>query len=215
VTTIAIVTGTGRDADPWHHLPGTSAALADVLAPIGDVVEVRTDEDAVAAIGVADLVVVNAAADSTVAAEPERPEVTALLTAAERGAGVLGVHSSTLAFPADRRWAVLLGGRWERGTTFHPQIGRALIQLDPAHPLVGERRELTIYDERYSALEVAAGVDRLAFHTEDGVVHPLAWTRAAGRGRVGYWGPGHGVESYDDDAHRAALRSLATWLMAA
>jgi uncharacterized protein len=214
VTKIVIVTGHDRDADPWHHLPGTSAALAEVLAPLGEMDVVPTGPDAVAAIGAADLVVVNAAADGTVDHAPDRAEVGALVAAARAGIGVLGVHSATLAFPADPRWARLIGGRWERGTTFHPQIGAALVQLDDAHPLTGDRRELTVYDERYSALAIEPGGDRLAFHTEDGVVHELAWTREDADGRRAYWGLGHGVESYESEPHREMVRALAAWLMA-
>src|SRR3954470_14214710 len=93
------------------------------------------------------------------------------------GVAVLGVHSAVIGFPGDARWAELIGGRWVRGTTFHPPIGEALIRLDATHPAMLGAPDFVVYDERYSAIATGDGNRRVAFHTEDGVVHDLAWTR--------------------------------------
>jgi uncharacterized protein len=209
---ILIVSGEGQDTDPWHHLPSTSAALAGTLEPLGRSRIVGSRSVTAADLDAVRLMVVNVSGEGI--GDTASATVALLDTANAAGVAVLGVHSSVLGFPGDDRWAELVGGRWERGTTFHPQIGAALIQLDAVHPLAEGAADFVVYDERYSALDVRAGNRRLAFHTEDGVTHDLAWTRERpGRGRSAYWGLGHGTESLDSADHRRRLLALAVWLL--
>lgn len=208
---ILIVSGEGPDTDPWHHLPSTSAALAAALESLAPVRIAGSRSIFAADLDGVRLVVANVSGEGV--PDPASQTVALIESANRGGAAVLGIHSSVLGFPGDERWMDLLGGRWERGTTFHPQIGNALIQSDAAHPLAAA--DFLVYDERYSAIAVRDGNRRLAFHTEDGVVHDLAWTRERdGRGRSAYWGLGHGTESLDSAEHRERLLAVARWLLA-
>jgi len=216
---IAVVTGVGGHADPWHGLAGTSAAIADIVGPVGEVRMTTTDD--VAAWSDADLLVLNVSGDLAAPATDATAHVDALLAHHAAGRPILALHSSSLAFRDDARWSELLGGRWVPGVTMHPQIGHALIQVASAAGLPAEivafDDDFVLYDERYTHLERAAGPHVLARHTEDGRLHPLVWWRPAapGRGAVVYDALGHGVESYDSPAHRRWLRATAAALCAA
>jgi type 1 glutamine amidotransferase len=209
---VLIISGEGPDSDPWHHLPSTSAAIAQVLAPLG-ASRVRGSRSVSAQdLDGARLVVVNVSGEKD--GETDVDAVSLIDGANRAGVAVLAVHSAALGFLGDDRWAELIGGRWTLGTSFHPQIGQALVQVDAAHPVLHGASDFLVYDERYSALEIREGNRRLAFHTEDGVVHDLAWTRERpSRGRAAYWGLGHGVESFDSAAHRERFAGVANWLL--
>ncbi|WP_395243955.1 ThuA domain-containing protein [Agromyces sp. MMS24-K17] len=246
---IVVLSGEGPHADPWHAFEATSAAVAGVLGDAGDVEVIGTDAvvadasaaataaeasaDASAAptaaataadaIRDADLLVVNASADLALPPGDSASLVDLLVARHAAGRPILALHSSSLAFGDDPRWARLLGGRWVPGTSGHPQIGHALVQaagsaadLAPAAapPCPGD---FVLYDERYTALECDAANLVLAVHTEDGLAHPIIWWRdvAEGAGAVAYDALGHGVESYESAPHahwlrRAARRLLAT-----
>lgn len=214
---IVVLSGTGAHSDPWHALDATSAALADVLAAVARVEVVPTTAGSAASIAAADLVVVNASADLA-APPPDSAPIVDLLDAHHASRlPILALHASVLAFADDPRWASILGGRWIPGSSMHPQIGHALIQ--DAHPQAGgipRIDDFVLYDERYCGLERDAAGEVVAFHTEDGLTHPLIWWRSAGPagGAVAYDALGHGVESYESPTHRSWLAAAAEALLA-
>lgn len=207
-----VVTGVGAHADPWHGLPATSAALADVLRERMPVRLLDTDDVAGgASLADAALLVVNISGDLAVDAAAAGTVLDPLLAAVASGIPLLAVHSSSLAFREDPRWAELLGGRWVPGESMHPQIGWSLVQ--PTAPLAPFR----VYDERYSHLEIRAGSALRAIHTDDGITHALAWARegSGGRGGVAYSALGHGVEAYREPGTRRLIHALVDELMGA
>ena len=220
---IVVVSGVGAHSDPWHALPATSARVAEVLAPLGEVRVVATDDPALTGeIAASDVVVVNVSGDLAAPPADSRALVDALEEHSAAGRGIVALHSSSLAFGDDPRWAALLGGRWVPGTTMHPQIGHAVVQAtDAGRDLLDGLDDFVLYDERYTALETRADARVLAEHTEDGMTHPLVWgrerderdaergtARASGRGRVAYDALGHGVESFDSPEHRRLVTGL-------
>lgn len=213
---IVVVSGVGEHADPWHHLPSTSAALAALFAELGEIDLITTD-DLVGGVS-AELIVLNAAADLSAPPRGSAPVVDALEAHHRRGGAILGLHSSALAFPDEPRWCGLLGGRWVPGVTMHPQIGHALIQASPTAadsdvPLL--ERDFTVYDERYCHLEHEPDETVIAHHTEDGITHPIIWWHTpSDGGPVAYDALGHGVESYECDGHRAWLLAAAARMVA-
>lgn len=214
---IVVLSGKGEHSDPWHALDATSAALARVLADVARVEVVPTTVGAAAAIRNADLAVVNASRDLAAPAADSAPIVDLLDAHHRARRPILALHSSSLAFADDARWATMLGGRWVPGSTMHPQIGHALVQ--DAHPRgegVPRIDDFVLYDERYCGLERDAAAEVVALHTEDGLAHPLMWWRQAGAagGALAYDALGHGVESYESVPHRSWLVAAATALLA-
>lgn len=207
-----LITGVGAHADPWHGLAATGRALASVLEERMPVRRIDTDEVAGgAALTDAALIVVNISGDLATDAAAASAVLDPLLEAVASGIPLLAVHSSSLAFRDDPRWAELLGGRWVPGVTMHPQIGWSLVQ--PTAPLAPFR----VYDERYSHLEIGAESALRAIHTDDGLTHPLAWARqgTAGHGAVAYSALGHGAEAYRSAGTRALVHALVDELLGA
>jgi len=205
-----IVTGVGAHADPWHGLAATSTALAEVLAERMPVRHLDTDGiEHGATLTDAALVVVNISGDLATDPAAASAVLDPLLDAAAAGIPLLAVHSASLAFRDDPRWAELLGGRWVPGVTMHPQIGWSLVQP------TGALSPFRVYDERYSHLEIGDDSALRAFHTDDGLTHALAWSRpgADGHGGVAYSALGHGVESYRSAGTRALLHALIDELL--
>jgi type 1 glutamine amidotransferase len=216
VRSIVVVSGRQEHSDPWHGLAETSAAVAGVLSPLGSVRTVATgDEQLAGAIAAADVVVLNVSGDLDADPAGSRAVVDLLDAHLAAGKGILALHSSSLAFSDDSRWPDMLGGRWVPGVTMHPQIGHALVQAtDEGREALEGFDDFVLYDERYTALETRADDRILAVHTEDGLTHPLVWTRegADDRGRVAYDALGHGVESFDSAEHRRLLGRLLDWV---
>ncbi len=207
---VIVLCGEGEHTDPWHDLPATSAALAGIL---GGTVLGTADPTLRDALPDADLLVVNATSDPGGPPPASATVVDPIVETWQSGTPVLAVHSSALAFRDDPRWRDLLGGCWRPGVTFHPPIGPALVERGTGHPQVVER-DFVLYDERYSALELDPDIEVLAWHTEDGIRHPLVWSRRTDppAGRSLYSALGHGTESYESAQHRELLTRAAEWL---
>jgi type 1 glutamine amidotransferase len=216
VRSIVVVSGEQEHTDPWHGLAGTSAAVAEVLSPRAAVRTVGTaDAELADAMISADVLVLNVSGDLATDPTDSRAIVDLLVAHLAAGKGILALHSSSLAFSDDPRWLDLLGGRWVPGVTMHPQIGHALVQAtDEGHDELDGFDDFVLYDERYTALETRPDDRILAVHTEDGLTHPLIWTRERTdrRGRVAYDALGHGVESFDSAEHRRLLAQLLDWV---
>lgn len=215
---IVIVSGADEHADPWHALDATSAAIADVVSSVGEV-QMATTSDVETWAG-ADLLILNVSGDLAVPSRSSTTQVDAIEIHHRAGRPILAMHSSSLAFRDDGRWPRILGGRWVPGVTMHPQIGNALIQVTPAEDAspgsVPFAADFFVYDERYTSLEVGEDVHVVARHTEDGTVHPLVWWAHGSPvgGSVVYDALGHGVESFECEAHSAWLAETAAALLA-
>ena len=207
-----LVTGAGAHTDRWHDLGATSAAVARVLAARFEVTETTTDD--LTGLADADLLVLNVAGDRESEPTDSRPVVDALLRAHASGTGLLAIHSSSIAFRDDPRWAELLGGRWVSGVSDHPPIGDTVVRVLADAPF-GEPGDLELFDERYTALERRDGTLLVAEHDEAGASHPLVWAREPdGGGRVVYSALGHDTRSYESPGHRDLLHAATTWLLA-
>ncbi|WP_203568143.1 ThuA domain-containing protein [Aestuariimicrobium ganziense] len=215
---ILVLSGTGRFTDPWHPLPQTSAGIADTLLEAGHDVEVRetTSPDTFRFDDV-DLVVVN----TGVGADPRNPvdvpgewdEAYARLGEwVDAGRPVLGVHSAAATFTDWPRWREILGGRWERGVSSHPERSVAVFEAVPEHehhPIVDDLGLVIVYDERYSNMDLVEDSTPLVHHETLEIFHPCVWVR----GRVVYDGLGHDARSYQSESRRDLMRREAAWLL--
>jgi type 1 glutamine amidotransferase len=204
--------------DPWHPFPETSARIAELLTGLGH--EVRTSS----AVGLSleklnepetrpDLLVINAGnAEVPTARDPAA--IVGLSAYLASGLPLLVMHVAATAFPDEPAWEDIVGGRWVRGTTMHPDWAesRVVVATD-AHPITAGVRDFTIFDEMYSYLRVQDGIVPLAWHDYEGVRHPLLWAHQVGSARVVYYALGHNAQSYDAPAHATLLQNSARWLL--
>ena len=176
---VLVLTGGGDWNDPWHPFGETSGRLAELLTGEGHSVRVTDRFDAstleLLESHAVELAVINAG-------NGERPwaDDSALLAALQAyhdaGGPLLVMHVSSTAFPELDGWETLLGGRWVRGTTMHPDWAESHVQVETdSHPVVAGVLDFTVRDELYSYLRTSAGVRGLVWHEYEGVRHPLVW----------------------------------------
>lgn len=227
-----LLSGAGRYADPWHPHAATSACLARLLGEAGFVAEVVEDAPAAfEALDGASLLVVNAGdpdgpcADGA-AAPPLEPGERAALgvadlqlrAALERGIGLLVMHTGAATLRELPSFGEALGGRWERGTSWHPPRDDAQVRFVGGHPVRPPGSDgFVVDDERYTDLVFSAptgrtGIAVIAEHDEGGTAHPLVWARELGRSRVVVDLLGHDTASYDSAEHRELLGRAIAWL---
>ncbi len=217
-----VVSGAGRYADPWHDFAGTSSRLATELAALGLDTEVLTLGEAEPPTAGIDLLVVNSGGGSN----PRAVDGSAADQRAERLAGwareqtaggvpTLVTHTGSNTFYDDEGWEQLVGGRWVPGTSWHPPLAPARVQVTGApHPITaGLGEELAVVDERYCDLRVAGDVTVLVDHEQDGRRHAIVWARQAGAVRVVHDALGHDVPAYDGADRRALLAREVDWLL--
>lgn len=209
-----IVAGTGRYGDPWHPFAATAGLLAEILEEAGWLTTVNTDpDDALAHIGDADLIVVDAGdpwrnGEARNGADPAA--ATGLADAVTRGIGVLSVHNSLSSLRDYPLWHVLLGGGWEVGRSGHPPLGPLLVELVQEHPVMKGLDGFVVEDEAYVNLAVG-DVTVLAVHRLDGVAHPLVWVTEHDACRVVVSALGHDERSFASREHRRLLQQAAAW----
>ncbi|MEV4538501.1 ThuA domain-containing protein [Asanoa sp. NPDC049518] len=204
-----IFSGQGEHADPWHDLPATSAALADLVGPADIVNEV---DELRAALAGARLLVVNATAYRLEPVPEDAVFAAAVASFLAEGGGLLAMHSSSVAFPRERSWRATIGAVWEHGRTFHPELGPSLVRrTDVAHPIADGLGDFEVIDERYTDLDLVDDLAPVYAHAGG----PAVWAREVGGGRVVYDAFGHDVRSYESAGHAALVRSAAAWLRGA
>lgn len=211
-----IASGGGRYADPWHPFPDTSRAIADLLTEGGWTVQVDEDVDgALTRLAGVDLLVVNAG-DPWRSVEGQRfalPAASEGLTAAlAAGTGVLAVHAAVSSLRDYPVWRHTIAGDWVPERSWHPEISEATIDVvDPDHPVTAGIESFTLWDERYTDLDVDLDVQVLAVHEEGGRRHPLLWVRDLPTGRVAVSLLGHDERSFASAPHRRLLQQAAGW----
>lgn len=209
-----ILSGGGEYGDRWHPFAATSERMAAILRDTGHDVQIcdRVAE-AVADLGDADLMVVNAAGGppaDTCAAQ------SGLSAALERGIGVLAVHVGACTLLRLPEWEQVTGARWIAGQSMHPPTGPSHIITYPGrHVIAGGVGSFDLVDERYAYLRTAPDIMPLAAHEHEGELHPLVWARQIGASRVATDLLGHDTRSYDSAEHRQLVARAARWVTGA
>lgn len=217
VSQVLVLSGAGAYADPWHPFAETSALIAQVLTEAGHDVEVSEQVEArLADLDGVDVLVVNAGdpgRDGQPASELVPAARAGLRAYRRRGGGIVAVHAAASTLPHVDEWAEAIGGRWVRGTSMHPEIGDAQIQVrDAAHPVTSGLDDFVTFDERYSYLELGAHATVLASHSHDGIDHPMVWATESGNAHSVYIGLGHDARAYDAPETRRLLAQAVGWV---
>ena len=213
-----VAAGTGRYSDPWHPFIATSRLIAGALEADGWSVALEDDLDrALATLGGAALLVVNAGDPwrngETGRGAPEA-SIAGLRTAVDRGIGILAVHNAVSTLRDYQDWRAAIGGEWIEGRSFHPEISEATVRIVARHPITDRAiaaESFTLFDERYTDLEVDADVTVLATHEHEGATHPLLWTHERGGSRAVVSALGHDERSFASPEHLGLLQAAARW----
>ncbi|MGO4535090.1 ThuA domain-containing protein [Leifsonia sp. 2MCAF36] len=219
-----ILSGTGRYADPWHPFPATSERLAEILRAEGLHVTIDGDVDQRMSrlpAELPDLLVMNFGDPALNHPDDPQPAAEAsarvgLLSYLQAGRPLLALHATVTSLRGVPEWRSIVGGMWERGTSFHPDYGPAAVRIGPDQTDVNNGiADFSVQDERYTDLSVEPDNTVLAVHQENGRDHPIVWQRTYGpkKARVLYDALGHDTASYDSDDHRALLAQAIRWLI--
>lgn len=199
---------------PGHDPEGVAAWTAERLAALSLSAEVVRDPDALRdtpALDALALLVPNWSMGALTRSQEE-----ALVSAVERGLGLVGTHGGmgdaargSLAY----QW--LVGGQF----VAHPgDVVPHRVTFDPGSPLLGDLPAVHLTTERYVMLvdpavtvhaRLTLGADPMPWL--DGVQVPVAWTRRWGAGRVAYLSVGHSVDDLRVPAIATAFERLAGW----
>jgi hypothetical protein len=218
-----ILSGAGRYADPWHRFSQTSLRLASLATEAGYGVSITEEIDqALSVVDELDLLIVNAGdpwrlmsggrrrdhvdADLLAAGEGR------LLSALDRGIGVLAVHQAVSSLRDYPSYRSLLGCAWEPGVTWHPPLGDARICLHAGHAIAEGIGDFSLTDERYTDLYFREPPEPIASHQESGRRHPLVWARTVARSRLVVDLLGHDQRSYASAAHGRLVVQALRWL---
>jgi len=210
-----------------HHFAATSAALADILAPLG--IQSATTDDIEAGLmdgRAVELMVFNVFRDAHFSAayasdvpepnySPSAAARSAILSHLESGGGLLALHGAVISFAAWPEWADMLGARWIQGRSGHPKRSPMQMRIvHGSHPVVaGVESYVLEDDEAYGFLDLAPDVRGVAFSAHGGVDHPMLWLREYRGGRVAYLAPCHGMTTMSHSSHRRLIARTALWLL--
>lgn len=210
-----VLSGGGDFTDPWHPFAETSERIAGILGEGGLEVEVSSDViGSLLGLGseAPDLVVINAG-NAEQPTESDARAIASLAGYLAAGGALLAMHVSSTAFPEVAEWERIIGGRWVRGTTMHPDEGPSEVRIVPGHPITADVSDFAVFDEMYSWLRTDAANSVLATHSYEGVDHPLAWVREVAGARVAYDALGHTVRSFDAPDHVRLVQNCARWAL--
>ncbi|MGA4507802.1 ThuA domain-containing protein [Propionibacteriaceae bacterium G1746] len=221
MSNIVVFSGVAPFDDPWHPFHETSTEIARVLDG-HDVVVRDAHPEVLASLDGVDLLIVNAGGGGPDAVVPDPADWADAYAAAEAwhgtGGAILAVHTGLNSFTGWGAWPQIIGGRWVRGTSGHPE--RSVAVFEPAagadqHPILVGLDQVQVYDERYWHLAIGPDVTPLLHHETGEQFHVMAWARdpGHGQGRVVYDGLGHDARSYHSAPRRDLLHREVEWLL--
>lgn len=215
----------------YHPFTETSAAVADLLLPLGVQSDIIDDVDAgIDAVegGEYDLLTVNALrwrmlnhdkyipfrAEWQFELSPRRQK--ALTQFIVAGGALLGLHTASICFDTWEGWLDLLGARWNWDASFHPEP--APLEVRPGstdHVIVRGLKPFRVTDELYHHLELMPDTDVLLYADApaNGVPQALMFARHVGAGRTVYDALGHDAQSLSEPTHTRLLRRSAAWVL--
>lgn len=212
-----MLSGEGVYADPWHDFAATSAAIEALLLEREDIaLTVRTDvAPALEHLDESDMLVMNVGRSEQLdaLAQPGGAIDRSLADFMDGGGAVWALHVSSTAMPDLARWHAAMGGRWDRGVSFHPPIGLAHAVVTTTHAITQGSDDFEVWDERYTDLVRAPDAVPLLSHDHDGAQHPLLWALERDGRRAVYDALGHTASSYRHPARAEILRRTRDWLL--
>jgi len=137
----------------------------------------------------------------------------------QRGGGMLAMHTASICFDTWPGFSAVLGGHWEWGTTFHPELSEIEVEPLGDHPIVADVEAFSVVDEVYHDLAIEPASEpllraRVTRGPEDqpGAWHTVAWAHSPGDGQVVYSALGHSTDSLAAPMHSKFLRNSIAWL---
>ena len=133
----------------------------------------------------------------------------ALIKFAEKGGGVLVLHSAMASFKNNARYKDFVGGRFRE----HGRIEEITIfPTDNDHPVTKDIKSFSVKDELYIH-DYDSDNTILMTANNKGLDEPALWVKEYGSGRICYFAPGHCANVWLNEEVRNIIGNALEWLL--
>ena len=203
----------------WHDFDGFASVMQPVFETEGYRVESTYDLDVLRRLGQVgcDLLIsytcLSKHRQGYDDAGPEKltgDQVSGLTRWVRQGGGLLAAHAATVIGNSSPRLGRLLGGVF----LSHPEpFPFSIYPLSGEHPITSGIPAFEVLDEFYiQEVDPAVNIHMVAMN--QGVAHPMVWSRTAGSGGVACVAPGHFPHVWKDPVYQRLMLQTAGWLLA-
>lgn len=140
----------------------------------------------------------------------EDDQIDALTAWVRAGGAYLAAHASTSLGNSSPALGRLIGGVFIKHP---PMFSFPVYPVYGAHPITAGISAFTVFDEMYIE-RCEPGVDVHMATVHEGTVHPLAWSKSEGRGRVAHVALGHSAEVWGLEPYQRLMVQAADWAVA-
>ncbi|HEX9386385.1 MAG TPA: ThuA domain-containing protein [Anaerolineales bacterium] len=145
-------------------------------------------------------------------ATPERltdEQVRGLRNWVQNGGALLAAHCATVIGESHAELARLLGGRF---MSHPPPFTFTVYPVFGEHPITDDIQAFDVHDEFYiERCEPSVEIHMVAVN--QGVAHPMAWSKQEGAGRVVHIAPGHFPEVWNHPLYQRLMLHAVNWLI--
>lgn len=138
-------------------------------------------------------------------------QIEGLLSFVRNGGALVAIHSATETFQANPEYVRMLGGSFVK---HEPYREMHILRIEGDHPILDGITSFAIPDEFYYHDQCDLEDKHVLLvcqSPDDQRVHPIAWTKMYGKGRVFFTSLGHSVESCSNASHLRIVTQGIAW----
>jgi type 1 glutamine amidotransferase len=138
-------------------------------------------------------------------------QIEGFLNFVRNGGALIAVHSATETFQSNPEYVRMLGGSFVK---HEPYREMHILRIEGDHPILEGIANFNIMDEFYYHDQCDLEDKHVLLvcqSPDDQRVHPIAWTKMYGKGRVFFTSLGHSVESCSNASHLRIVAQGIAW----
>jgi type 1 glutamine amidotransferase len=201
----------------YHDFEGFGAWAEPLFTAAGGMVEstfdlarlVRLDAQTDLVVSYTSLSLHPDGADNPAAEELSVAQIAGLRKWVQRGGGLLGIHSATVAGRSSPEFGKLWGGVF---VEHPPQFDFTVYPLHQEHPITAGIGAFTVHDEFYMQRMVSP-VELHMVAIDRGQAHPMVWSRDEGQGKVACIAMGHSAQVWKLPQYCQLTLQAAEWTL--
>ena len=132
-----------------------------------------------------------------------------LIKFVKEGGGFVGIHSANASFKENEGYIKLIGSRFIK----HGEPCEFEIIIKKNHFITQGIKPFKVFDEFYISEKVDFKEEDVLFSGYlEGKEHPLGYVKKYGKGRIFYFSPGHGMETFLNPNFMEIIRRGIRWV---
>jgi uncharacterized protein len=201
----------------YHDFDGYSRAMTELFETEGWEVESTYDLDVLTRLDATNCqMVLSYTCLSPNRAGQEQPTPACLTDAqihgirnwVQNGGALLAAHCATVLGESNPEYGQLLGGTF---ISHPPPFSYTVYPLSHLHPIIDGIQSFEVHDEFYvQRCEPSVEIHMVAVN--EGVAHPMVWSKSEGAGRVAHVAMGHFPEVWNLPSYQRLMIQTANWL---